>query len=51
MRCEEIKERNDVDFKRLTGVTHQTFRHMVAVLEKAMLILDVRQNCAGRIKC
>jgi len=36
MRYEEIKERNDADFKRLTGVTHQTFKHMVAVLENAM---------------
>jgi hypothetical protein len=36
MRYEEIKNRKDKDFKRLTGVEHQTFKHMVAVLEKEM---------------
>ena len=36
MRYEEIKDRNDKDFKRLTGVEHQTFKHMVAVLESEM---------------
>ena len=36
MRYEEIKERSDKDFKRLTGVEHQTFKHMVAVLESEM---------------
>jgi len=33
MRYEEIKDRNKRDFKRLTGVEHQTFKQMVAVLE------------------
>ena len=32
MRYEEIKDRNDKDFKRLTGVEHPTFKQMVAVL-------------------
>jgi hypothetical protein len=36
MRYEEIKNRSDKDFKRLTGVEHQTFKHMVAVLENEM---------------
>jgi len=36
MRYEDIKERNDADFKRLTGVTHQTFERMVTVLEDEM---------------
>ena len=36
MRYEEIKDRNDKDFKRLTGVEHQTFRQMVVVLESEM---------------
>lgn len=36
MRYEEIKDRNNRDFKRLTGVEHQTFKHMVAVLEGEM---------------
>jgi hypothetical protein len=36
MRYEEIKERSDKDFKRLTGVEHKTFRQMVAVLETEM---------------
>jgi hypothetical protein len=34
MRYEEIKHRSDKDFKRLTGVEHETFKHMVAVLEQ-----------------
>ena len=33
MRYEEIKERSDKDFKRLTGIEHKTFRQMVTVLE------------------
>ena len=36
MRYEEIKHRNDKDFKRLTGVEHSTFKHMVAVLEQEL---------------
>jgi hypothetical protein len=36
MRYEEIKERSDKDFKQLTGVEHNTFRQMVAVLETEM---------------
>ena len=36
MRYEEIKDRTDKDFKRLTGVEHQTFKQMVAVLESEM---------------
>ena len=36
MRYEEIKNRNDADFKRLTGVEHQTFHQMVDVLEREM---------------
>ena len=36
MRYEEIKDRNEKDFKRLTGVEHQTFKQMVAVLESEM---------------
>jgi hypothetical protein len=36
MRYEEIKTRSDKDFKRLTGVEHQTFKQMVAVLEREM---------------
>ena len=36
MRYEEIKDRTDKDFKRLTGVEHQTFRQMVVVLESEM---------------
>jgi hypothetical protein len=36
MRYEEIKNRNDKDFKRLTGVKHQTFKQMVAILESKM---------------
>ena len=33
---EEIKDRNDKDFKQLTGVEHQTFKQMVAILESEM---------------
>ena len=36
MRYEEIENRNDKDFKRLTGVKHQTFKQMVAILESEM---------------
>lgn len=36
MRYEEIKDRADPDFKRLTGVEHQTFKQMVAVLEREL---------------
>ena len=36
MRYDEIKNRSDPDFKRLTGVSHQTFRQMAAVLETEM---------------
>ena len=36
MRYEEIKNRKEKDFKRLTGVEHKTFRKMVAVLETEM---------------
>ena len=36
MRYEEIKDRNDKDFRRLTGVEHPTFKQMVAVLKKEM---------------
>ena len=36
MRYEEIKDRNDKDFKRLTGVAHQTFQQMVTVLENEL---------------
>ena len=36
MRYEQIKDRNEQDFKRLTGVEHQTFRQMVQVLEREM---------------
>ena len=36
MRYEEIKDRKEKDFKRLTGVEHNTFRQMVIVLENAM---------------
>ena len=36
MRYEEIKDRNDKDFKRLTGVEHQTFKQMVSVLESEL---------------
>jgi hypothetical protein len=36
MRYEEIKNRSDKDFKRLTGVEHHTFKQMAAVLETEM---------------
>ena len=36
MRYEEIKNRSDKDFKRLTGVEHETFKKMVSVLENEM---------------
>ena len=36
MRYEEIKNRSDKNFKRLTGVEHETFKQMVAVLETEM---------------
>jgi hypothetical protein len=36
MRYEDIKNRSDKDFKRLTGVEHKTFKQMVVVLEKEM---------------
>ena len=36
MRYEEVKDRTDKDFKRLTGVEHQTFEKMVVVLESEM---------------
>ena len=36
MRYEEIKNRSEKDFKRLTGVKHQTFKQMVSVLESEM---------------
>ena len=36
MRYKEIKDRTNKDFKRLTGVEHQTFKKMVAVLESEL---------------
>jgi len=36
MRYAEIQDRSDADFKRLTGVTHSTFKKMLAVLEREM---------------
>lgn len=36
MRYEEIKEWKDSDFKRLTGVKHETFKKMLAVLEREL---------------
>ena len=36
MRFEEIKNRIDTDFKRLTGVPHPIFKQMVVVLKKEM---------------
>ena len=36
MRYQDIKERSDKDFKRLTGVEHRTFRLMVKLLEKEL---------------
>jgi hypothetical protein len=34
MRYENIKDRKDTSFKRLTGVPHQLFSRMVTVLKK-----------------
>ena len=36
MRYEEIKEWKDTDFKRLTGVKRETFKKMLAVLEREL---------------
>ena len=36
MKYEEIKDRSNKDFKRLTGVEQQTFKKMVAVLESEL---------------
>ena len=36
MRYEEIKDWKDTDFKRLTGVKHETFKKMLAVLEQEL---------------
>ena len=36
MRYEDIKEWKDSDFKRLTGVKHETFKKMLAVLEREL---------------
>ena len=36
MRYEEIKEWKDSDFKRLTGVKHETFKKMLVVLEREL---------------
>ena len=36
MRYEKIKNRTDKDFKRLTGVPHQIFKQMVAILKQGM---------------
>jgi len=36
MRYEDINNRSDKDFKRLTGVEHKTFKQMVTVLETEM---------------
>jgi len=36
MRYEEIKEWKDTDFKRLTGVKHETFNQMLMVLEREL---------------
>jgi len=36
MRYEDIKDWKDTDFKRLTGVMHETFKKMLAVLEKEL---------------
>ena len=36
MRYDEIQDRSDKDFKRLTGVEHRTFQLMVKVLEKEL---------------
>jgi len=36
MRYEEIKEWKETDFKRLTGVKHETFNQMLMVLEREL---------------
>jgi hypothetical protein len=36
MRYEDIKEWKDTDFKRLSGVKHETFKKMCAVLEREL---------------
>ena len=36
MRYAEIKDLNNKNFKRLTGVEHRTFKHMVTVLENEL---------------
>jgi len=36
MRYEEIKEWKDTDFKRLTGVKHETFNQMLIVLDREL---------------
>ena len=36
MRYEDIKEWKKQDFKRLTGVKHETFKKMLAVLEREL---------------
>ena len=36
MRYEEIKEWEETDFKRLTGVKHETFNQMLAVLDREL---------------
>ena len=36
MRYEEIKEWKDTDFKRLTGVRHETFNQMLMVLDREL---------------
>ena len=38
MKYEEIKNRTDKDFKRLTGVSHAIFKKMVAVLNQEIPI-------------
>ena len=36
MRYEEIKDWKDTDFKRLTGVKHETFNQMLVVLDREL---------------
>lgn len=36
MRYEEIKDWKDTDFKRLTGVSHETFEKMLVVLDREL---------------
>jgi len=36
MRYEDIKDWKDTDYKRLTGVKHETFEKMLAVLEREL---------------